>query len=346
MTPDLTLGGETPKHLTDHWPVAAGHEIPVEEWEKVKAVAEKALPMTLMAPAFTPNETSVAYPGAGGRKDSGLRRAVPGDDVWVIHTIECPLRSGYAVSISQWGATSPTQASWTIATDPSTVCRFVPMERAAWHATWANKYWPGAEQAGYAAFSRSTWLTTDGLTSIARLARALVARGISVGAIRRLTDAEVARRKAGDLTPLKGLVSHAQIQPADRTDPGAGYPWDVLMDFLRQFHPDSAAPPSDYTQEDFMPALSDAQQTAMFNRIMGGIPGGSAEGRTGPDGNPARILDSGDGDYLRLTIEALTAAVGTLANGQGLNPDLVVNVLREEVRAALARAGSALGDVS
>lgn len=47
-----------------------------------------------------------------------------------------------------------------------------------------------------------------------------------------------------------------------------------------------------------------------------------------------------------MTIEALTAAVGTLANGQGLNPDLVVNVLREEVRAALARAGAALGDGS
>ncbi len=51
-------------------------------------------------------------------------------------------------------------------------------------------------------------------------------------------------------------------------------------------------------------ALTDAQQTALYNRIMGGIPAGSAEGRVMPDGvTPARVLDSADGDYLRQLVE-------------------------------------------
>ena len=54
-------------------------------------------------------------------------------------------------------------------------------------------------------------------------------------------------------------------------------------------------------------ALTDQQQSDLYARIMGGIPDGPAR----PD---SRLLDSGDGDYLRQLIERTAAptASGTV----------------------------------
>lgn len=225
----------TEKHLTDHWPVAPGHELTQADWDAIKAAADEWAgrsddgQWSVQIPAYV----DITYLGAGGRKDSGATR----QQLWVIHTAECPLQTGYAASLSRWGADSTVQASWHRMSDPATVARFVPVGRAAWHATWANWISIGYEQAGYAAFPRSTWLTDDGMASIDRLAQVIVADGIPADAVRVLTDAEVAAVKAGN-TSIRGLCSHAQIQPADRTDPGAGYPWDVLLERIRHHHPD------------------------------------------------------------------------------------------------------------
>ena len=78
----------------------------------------------------------------------------------------------------------------------------------------------------------------EGLASIDRLAQAMVEDGIPLSSARRLTDDEVRRALNGD-TSVRGICSHAQIQPEDRTDPGAGYPWDVLLDSIRRHHPDT-----------------------------------------------------------------------------------------------------------
>ena len=89
-------------------------------------------------------------------------------------------------------------------------------------------------------------------------------------------------------------------------------------------------------------ALTDAEQRRILeaaHRIMGGIPAGSAEGRTNAKGGPARVLDSEDGDYLRLLIErqgaaiaALTETVAQLGTGQGVDPE----VIRKAVADAIA----------
>lgn len=96
------------------------------------------------------------------------------------------------------------------------------------------------------------------------------------------------------------------------------------------------------TQEDPLMALTDTEQRRLLdaaNRIMGGIPAGSAGDRTNPDGRPARVLDSEDGDYLRLLIErqgaaiaALTETVAQLGTGQGVDPE----VIRKAVADAIA----------
>ena len=83
-------------------------------------------------------------------------------------------------------------------------------------------------------------------------------------------------------------------------------------------------------------ALTDKQQDDLYNRVMGSIPAGSAEDRYNPDGSRARILDSGDGDYLRVTIEAQTAAIKALAATQGADPDKVIAAVENGVADALA----------
>ena len=100
-------------------------------------------------------------------------------------------------------------------------------------------------------------------------------------------------------------------------------------------------------------ALTDAEQRRILDaahRIMGGIPAGSAEGRTNPDGKPARILDSADGDFLRqlqiATAEKLgvdvanirtqmdeqRAAIGNLVDGI---KQAVTGTDPEQIRAAI-----------
>jgi hypothetical protein len=231
-------------HLTDHWPVAPGHELTQNDWDAIKAAADEWAGRSddgQWSPQI-PAYVDIPYPGAGGRKDSGTATK----QLWVIHTAECPLSTGYARSLSLWSASSTVQASWHRMSDPGTVARFVPPGRAAWHATIANRISVGYEQAGYAAFPRSTWLTVDGQASIDRLAQVIVADGIPLSSVRRLTDDEVRRALNGD-TSVRGICSHAQIQPKDRTDPGAGYPWDVLLDSIKRHHPDTKTPDTPQT---------------------------------------------------------------------------------------------------
>lgn len=225
------------KHLTDHWPVAPGHELEQQEWDAVKAYADAWAGRTLEAQASVsiPREVTIAYPGKGGRKDSGRRKRRP--QLWVVHTAECPMQTGYAVSLSQWAASGPVQASWNEMGDPATLAHFVPDDRIAWHATVANPISFGVEQAGYAAFSRETWLTPEGRATIEAAAIAYVDGGIPPEAVRYLTDAEVRRALAGDRS-VEGLCDHAQIQPRDRTDPGKGYPRDLLIERIRANHPE------------------------------------------------------------------------------------------------------------
>ena len=67
------------------------------------------------------------------------------------------------------------------------------------------------------------------------------------------------------------------------------------------------------TKEDPLMALTDSEQRRILdaaNRIMGGIPAGSAEGRTTPDGKPARVLDNADGDFLRQLLVASAERLG------------------------------------
>jgi hypothetical protein len=157
--------------------------------------------------------------------------------LWVIHTGETPLDHGYAASLTRWAAKKgDPYVSWHRFVDPSLVVTWIPLNRGAWHATWANGISIGYEQSGYARFS-SEWLTPKGLAQIDLLAQQIVADGIPKEAVRWLTSAEVLKVRGGNRT-IKGLCTHAQINPENRTDPGKGYAYDLLLYWIKWYHPD------------------------------------------------------------------------------------------------------------
>lgn len=151
----------------------------------------------------------------------------------VLHSGECPLRGGYAQSLTNWANIPLDQggpeASWHWFVDPIAIVAMVPPWYAAWHASEANPMSEGFEQSGYARYSRAEWTTPEGMKQLDNLAwlwaRRAVANGIPA---RWLTTQEVeAVTKHGNRT-IKGFCLHRQIDPETRTDPGDNYPFDLF----------------------------------------------------------------------------------------------------------------------
>lgn len=179
-------------------------------------------------------------------KHSGKRTRT---QMLVVHSIESPLANGYAVSMAKnwlgrWydGNGALIEASANVIVSPDTLVRSVHTDYAAWHASWANSLSVGYEQAGYAAFTRAQWLTQLGRTQIDRLAREMAEDAKLYGIpLVWLTRAQVNAIAAGDRT-IKGLATHAVIDPVNRTDPGSQYPYDVLLDSIKQYAGEKPTP--------------------------------------------------------------------------------------------------------
>jgi len=115
--------------------------------------------------------------------------------------------------------------------------RMVDDGRLAYHATYWNVSTVGLEQMGFSAFTGKDWLSRPiQLESTARwIAHWAALHRIP---IRRCEVAGLRynRRKrvvAGQIT-RRGVCSHAQLDPRNRRDPGAGYPWDAVLRRARQ----------------------------------------------------------------------------------------------------------------
>lgn len=214
----------------------------------------------------------------------------------VVHSIESPLANGYAVSMAKnwlgkWydGNGALIEASSNVIVSPDTLVRSVHTDYAAWHASWANSLSVGYEQAGYAAFTRAQWLTDLGKTQIDRLAREMALDAELYGIpLVWLTRAQVNAIAAGDRT-IKGLVTHAVIDPANRTDPGSGYPYDVLLASIRKYAGTPAKPQggniTPIKKEGFLMALTDAEQKELLTKTreihrdyIQGVPGRNSDG--------------------------------------------------------------------
>lgn len=235
--------------------------------------------MSIPAPVgVTPQRRT--YPDSHGKNSGALTRRA----LWVIHTAECPLEVGRARSVTEWGNGGyQPRASWHTMVDPAWVVSWIPTSRTAWHAAPANRISIGYEQAGYARYDRARWLRPDALAMIDLLAQEIVRDGIPADAIRRLSREEIRAAIAGDAS-IRGLAAHGDISPATRTDPGAGYPWDVLIAFIRHYHPGVTPEKEPTMLTDRLTRGSTGAQVTLLQRMLNALRGAGldTDGRFGP----------------------------------------------------------------
>ena len=223
--------------MTEQPFVDPGHVLPPEEWAKVVRRAKEVRDETLAAAAGGASSgiAPVLDMTAAGIR-SGKYFPVSGipTQLLVLHSAECPLAGGYAQSLTEWASSiypADPIASWQRFVDPLVRLRFIPDELGAWHASEANVNSIGWEQAGYARYTREQWLTPDGLTQLESLAFDMAEVAVRDGIPPRwLSTAEVVAATQGGDRSIKGFCSHRQIDPETRTDPGDGYPYDLLME--------------------------------------------------------------------------------------------------------------------
>lgn len=186
----------------------------------------------------------------------------------VLHSGECPLRGGYAQSLTNWANIPLSQggpeASWQWFVDPIAIVEMVPAVYAAWHASEANPMSEGMEQAGYARYTREEWLTPEGMKQLDNLAWLFAQRCKANGIPARwLTTEEVEAVTKHGNREVKGLCLHRQIDPETRTDPGNNYPYDELLQQIR-FYLGETAPAVDPTtppaEEDKMLVIATAPE--------------------------------------------------------------------------------------
>lgn len=188
------------------------------------------------------------------QKHSGIS-GIP-TQLMVFHSMECPLRGGYAQSVTNWANTPIKQggpeASWHWGIDPIAIVEMVPSHLTAWHASEANPMSEGLEQAGYARYTYEEWTTPEGMKQLDNVAWLTAQRCIANGIppVWLTNDQVEAVTKRGNRT-IKGLCTHRQIDPETRTDPGNNYPYDLLLAGIRFYMNQTTEEEDDmFTQED------------------------------------------------------------------------------------------------
>lgn len=192
----------------------------------------------------------------------------------VVHSMEAPNKPTTAENVAAWFASAGApQASAHVCIDCDSVVACVDPKDISWSCSGGNWLSYGAEFAGYAKWARSDWLSDAnmpmlklGAEHLAKAARyfgmpPVVLSEEDVGAC--LRDACIRQGKIpGALSGLLGgVTTHAMVNRAWRnwsehglpqpkgdlshTDPGAGFPLDVLVSLMspEQHDTDPAPPP-------------------------------------------------------------------------------------------------------
>lgn len=145
----------------------------------------------------------------------------------VIHTAEnkadtIPADEG-AEAVAKYASTTTRQVSWHYTVDSDSIVAMLPDEYVAFHASSYNTCALGVEQAVQAAL----WpqYTYEYRTAVIRNAAHVVRGWQHKYGIpnRRITRAQADAGEAG-------IISHAELDPDRRSDPGVSYPWYYLLD--------------------------------------------------------------------------------------------------------------------
>lgn len=142
-------------------------------------------------------------------------------EMFVVHTGEVlPDINGVdltAENLANYAATTDRQVSWHITVDRDSIIKMLPLSFVAWHVQWFNSRGVGMEigtqAARWAGLPR--WAVDELLANAAKACR-------EVCDTLRIPKQRI--RSAG-----RGIISHADLNPTTRTDPGPDFPWDDFI---------------------------------------------------------------------------------------------------------------------
>jgi N-acetyl-anhydromuramyl-L-alanine amidase AmpD len=153
--------------------------------------------------------------------------------VIVIHDMEAPEKGTTAEDVARYFATTEKHASAHVCVDNNSIVQCVADSNVAWAAPGCNRDGIQIELAGYGRQTREDWLDEYSLAVLENAANAVAQYCLKFDIpLVHLTNDQLS---AGE----RGIVGHVQVsevyKQSDHTDPGAGFPWDVLMERARVF---------------------------------------------------------------------------------------------------------------
>jgi hypothetical protein len=261
----------------------------------------------------------------------------------VLHSGESPLRGGFAQSLTQWGNIPLNQggpeASWHWFVDPIAIVSMVNPIYSAWHASEANPMSEGFEQAGYARFSRAEWTTPEGMKQLDNLAWLMAQRALAnnIPPVWLPTDQITAVTTYGNRS-IRGFATHRQIDPETRTDPGDGYPYDLLMDRIKAYMAGQTPAESQEEYDMAAPTAKEIAQAVLREPAFDGGPQFSAVikalydhdfngGKSMPGGLPLK-------DYIAYKLpgqiaEALAPALAKISGGTSVSKEEISAIIHD-----------------
>lgn len=234
----------------------------------------------------------------------------------VIHTAE---GARTAADLGRYFHNAAVQVSSHVGIDEQNIQQYVPYEQAAWTVRSANPISDNAELCGFAKWTRDEWLNQHrGMLqhTAAWIAERCAARGIPIV---KLTPAQVAAGQAGVMGHVDWTVG---MKDGSHSDPGPGFPWDVVIAMAKGQAPPSPStpprPPVDRNQQ------LDAMITGIFQQVSGSPNVGEWPGWPSWPGGSEHNLTLVD--YIRNSdvllhqilgqVDALRAEVAALRQGQ------------------------------
>jgi len=155
-------------------------------------------------------------------------------DAIVLHSTEQPdaPHTGDLAKLTRYFASTQKSSHVADNADGASV-RLVADDRIAYHATYWNVSTVGIEQVGFSTFSTRTWMkrpaqletTARWIAHWAGLYRIPIRRCVVAGL---RYNPKINRVIAGQIVQ-RGVCTHAQVDPRNRDDPGARYPFDAVL---------------------------------------------------------------------------------------------------------------------
>lgn len=261
----------------------------------------------------------------------------------VVHTYEAPAGRS-AADGAKYLLTRSTPGSYHWLADAlGGYLHLAPWSAETWHCVPSNNWSTGISMMAYAdQWHRITATQRRNLVNGAalgahRFSRWCVSQGKGAVPARRITRAQA-------MAGAHGFISHGEMDPGRRHDPGAGFPWaEFFAEFRRlEAGPRGSAPTPGEDWLDMATPEEVAQAVwryAMDATEIDGID--IAEENAGTRLNWVRrysVQQSRRAQETLIRVRGMESAIGALAESRGLDPDAVLALVAERTDAGVAQA--------